>query len=316
MDGIMGGVASPAQIGAFLMALRLRGETTEEIAGAADSLRAHARNIHPARRPLVDTCGTGGDGTGTFNISTAAAFVVAGAGVAVAKHGNRSVSSRAGSADVLEALGARIDLPPEGAAACLEATGMGFLFAPVHHEAVRHAAQVRKELGLRTLFNVLGPLANPAGVTHQLLGVYEARLTETLARVLGLLGVEGALVVHGDGGVDEISLSGPTQVSHLADGAVRTYTILPEAFGARRAPLSALGGGDAGENASRIREVLGGREGPPLDAVCANAGATLHLVGIAGSWAKGFDAARQTVTEGRATRVLESFVDFTRRWAG
>ena len=219
MDAIMEGAATPAQIGAFLMALRLRGETAEEIAGAAESMRAHARSIRATRIPLVDTCGTGGDASGTFNISTAAAFVVAGAGVAVAKHGNRSVSSRCGSADVLEALGARIDLPPEGVEACLETTGIGFLFAPNHHAAMKHAAGPRRELALRTLFNILGPLSNPAGATHQVLGVYAPHLTETLATVLAMLGSQGALVVHGDDGLDEISLSAPTHVAQWRDGA-------------------------------------------------------------------------------------------------
>jgi anthranilate phosphoribosyltransferase len=314
MDVIMSGSAPPAQIGAFLMGLRQRGETAEEIAGAVDSLRAHALTVRSSKRPLLDTCGTGGDESGTFNISTAAAFVVAGAGVAVAKHGNRSISSRCGSADVLEALGARIDLPPEGAAACLETTGVGFFFAPVHHGAMRHAAQVRKDLGIRTLFNLLGPLANPAGVTHQLLGVYDPRLTETVAEVLGLLGIEGAMVVHGSGGLDEISLAGPTQVSELRKGRVRTYAVEPKDFGASTAPLKALRGDDPGMNATLVRSVLGGRAGAPLDAVCVNAGAALAVTGRAGSLADGYRAARESATSGEARRVLEQFVAFTQNW--
>jgi len=283
MDVIMSGAAKPAQIGAFLMGLRVRGESPEEIAGAIDSLQAHAHTVSVSRRPLIDTCGTGGDGCGTFNISTAAAFVVAGAGIAVAKHGNRSVSSQCGSADVLEALGARVDLPPEGAAACLETTGMGFFFAPVHHSAVRHASEVRRELGIRTLFNLLGPLANPAGVTHQLVGVYDGALTETVARVLKLLGREGAMVVHGGGGEDEISLSSPTRVSELKAGEVRTYTISPADFGAKTATLEDLRGDDPTQNASLLRAVLRGSEGAPLEAVCVNAGAALFIAGEARS---------------------------------
>jgi anthranilate phosphoribosyltransferase len=314
MDVIMSGAATPAQIGAFLMALRVRGETPEEIAGAADSLRSHALAVHSGRRPLVDTCGTGGDGTGTFNISTAAAFVVAGSGMAVAKHGNRSVSSRAGSADVLEALGARIDLPPEGAAACLDAVGVGFFFAPVHHGAVRHAAPVRRELGIRTLFNLLGPLANPAGATHQLLGVYDPRLTETVAEVLRLLGAEGAMVVHGHGGLDEISLAGPTRVSELREGGVRTYTVEPADFGVRTAGVEALKGGDAGENANLMLAVFDGEKGARLDAVAVNAGAALFLAGRAAGLREGFELARKTIEDGSARRTLAAFVDFTRRW--
>jgi len=314
MDVIMSGAATPAQIGAFLMGLRTRGESPEEIAGAIDSLQAHARTVSVSRRPLIDTCGTGGDGCGTFNISTATAFVVAGAGVAVAKHGNRSVSSRCGSADVLEALGARIDLPPEGAAACLEDTGMGFFFAPVHHSAVRHAAEVRRELGIRTLFNLLGPLANPAGVTHQLVGVYDGALTETVARVLKLLGREGAMVVHGGGGEDEISLGGPTRVSELRAGEVRTYSIEPEDFGAKTAELESLQGDDPAQNASLLRAVLKGAEGAPLEAVCVNAGAALFVTQAADSPAEGYKAARRSIQSGAALEILDRFVAFTRSW--
>jgi len=314
MNVIMSGTAKPAQIGAFLMGLRLRGESAEEIAGAIDSLQAHAQTVSVSRRPLIDTCGTGGDGCGTFNISTAAAFVVAGAGVAVAKHGNRSVSSRCGSADVLEALGARVDLSPEGAAACLEATGMGFFFAPVHHSAVRHASEVRRELGIRTLFNLLGPLANPAGVTHQLVGVYDGALTETVAHVLQLLGREGAMVVHGGRGEDEISLAGPTRVSELRNGEVRTYTIDPSAFGAKTAELDALRGDDPSQNAALLRAVLAGHQGAPLEAVCVNAGAALYVTEAEASLADGYHAARRSIESGVATQVLDRFVAFTQSW--
>ena len=314
MDVIMQGIATPAQIGAFLMALRLRGETPEEIAGAAESMRAHARRIRSDRRPLLDTCGTGGDQSGTFNISTAAAFVAAGAGLAVAKHGNRSVSSRCGSADVLEALGARIDLPPEGVEACLEATGVGFLFAPLHHGAMKYAAAPRKELALRTLFNVLGPLSNPAGATHQVLGVYDPALTETLALVLSILGSEGAMVVHGDGGLDEIALSGPTRVSEWRDGGLRTYTITPEELGAAPASPDTLRGGDAPRNAALIRSLLTDRDGPPREVVCLNGGAALYVTGRAPSLRDGVAAAREAVASGRAAAALDAFVAFTRSY--
>jgi anthranilate phosphoribosyltransferase len=314
MDRIMAGEATPAQIGAFLMALRIRGETVPEIAGAAESLRAHARRVHTDRRPLVDTCGTGGDGAGTFNISTAAAFVVAGAGVAVAKHGNRSISSRCGSADVLEHLGARIDLPPEGTLACLDATGVGFLFAPHHHGAMRHAAGVRKELALRTLFNLLGPLCNPAGATHQVMGVYDPALTAPVAEVLSLLGSEGALVVHGAGGLDEISLAGPTRVSSWKNGVLGSYTVEPGDFGFALAPVEAVRGGDAALNAGIVKRVLEHEPGPALDIVLLNAGAALFIAGRAGTLAGGVDLARDSVAGGRARAACDAFVRFTRAW--
>ena len=314
MDAIMEGAATPAQIGAFLMALRLRGETAEEIAGAAESMRAHARSIRVTRTPLVDTCGTGGDASGTFNISTAAAFVVAGAGLAVAKHGNRSVSSRCGSADVLEALGARIDLPPEGVEACLEATGIGFLFAPNHHAAMKHAAGPRRELALRTLFNILGPLSNPAGATHQVLGVYAPQLTETLATVLAMLGSRGALVVHGDDGLDEISLSAPTHVAEWRDGAHARYTVDPSTLGLAAGPGGSLRGGDAAENARIIRALLASEAGSARDVVCLNAGAALYAASAAATLAEGLARARESVESGRARETLHGFVRFTREW--
>jgi anthranilate phosphoribosyltransferase len=314
MDTIMEGAATPAQIGAFLMALRLRGETAEEIAGAAESMRAHARSIRATRAPLVDTCGTGGDASGTFNISTASAFVVAGAGTAVAKHGNRSVSSRCGSADVLEALGARIDLPPEGVEACLETTGIGFLFAPNHHAAMKHAAGPRRELALRTLFNILGPLSNPAGATHQVLGVYAPHLTETLATALAMLGSHGALVVHGDDGLDEISLSVATHVAEWRDGAHARYTVEPGALGVAPAPRDALHGGDAAENARIIRALLGDTSGPARDVVCLNAGAALYIAAATATLAEGLARARESIESGRAGESLERFVRFTREW--
>jgi len=314
MDAIMGGEASPAQIGAFLMALRLRGETPEEIAGAAESMRNHALRIHCDRRPLLDTCGTGGDGSGTFNISTATAFVVAAAGVAVAKHGNRSVSSRCGSADVLEALGARIDLPPGGAEACLETTGIGFLFAPLYHRAAGHAAGPRRELALRTLFNVLGPLCNPANLTHQFVGVYDRDLTGFLAEVLGMLGMERALVVHGAGGLDELSLQGLARASEWRDGKVHTYAIDPATLGFQPRTLAELRGGKAGENAALIRRVLGGEAGAPSEVVALNAGAALYVSGTVADLAEGVARARETLASGAAGRTLDAFVAFTQDW--
>jgi anthranilate phosphoribosyltransferase len=314
MDAIMRGETTPAQTGAFLMALRLRGESPEEIAGAAESMRSHARRIHSDRRPLLDTCGTGGDGVGTFNISTATAFVAAGAGVAVAKHGNRSVSSRCGSADVLEALGARIDLPPRGVEACLEATGVGFLFAPLHHQAARHVAEPRRELAMRTLFNLLGPLCNPANVTHQLMGVYDRDLTSVLAEVLGMLGVERALVVHGAGGLDELSLQGPAIATEWREGHTRSFSIDPAALGFAAHPLARLRGGNATENADRIRRVLGGEPGAAGDVVALNAGAALYVTGTVPDLPAGMALARDTLAGGAAARSLDAFLSFTRTW--
>ena len=315
MDAIMTGEASESQIGAFLMALRVRGETAEEIAGAADSMRSHATTIHSGWKPLIDTCGTGGDGTGTFNISTASAFVVAGAGVAVAKHGNRSISSKCGSADVLEELGARINLPPEGVEACLEETGVGFMFAPLHHQAMRHAAGVRKELAIRTLFNLLGPLCNPANLTHQLMGVYDPSLTETLATVLSMLGMEGAMVVHGSG-LDEITLSGPTRMSEWRDGALKSFDVTPSDVGLDEAPIDRVAGGDASRNAQIIRDLLGDQTGPPRDVVCMNAGAALYVARSADTLRDGVTMAREAIENGGASNKLNSFVRFTQEWAG
>ena len=308
MDIIMAGDATDAQIGAFLMGLAQRGETPDELAGAAESMRAHAHRLEVDIAPLVDTCGTGGDGAGTFNISTAAAFVVAGGGVAVAKHGNRSISSACGSADVLEALGAHIELEPDEAARCLDEAGFAFLFAPRYHPAARHAAGPRRELGVRTLFNLLGPLCNPAPVTHQVMGIFSAGLQETAARVLGLLGLERALVVHGTGGLDEIALSGPTRVMEWRDGAVHTFTVHPEDAGLAPAPVTALAGGDAERNAAIIRAVLDGEPGPARDVVVLNAGAVFYVTGRADRVADGVALAGEAIDSGNARRALDAFV--------
>ncbi len=308
MDVVMRGDATDTQIGAFLMALALRGETAEEIAGAAESLRAHGRRFETERRPLVDTCGTGGDGAGTFNISTATAFVVAGAGIGVAKHGNRSISSQCGSADVLEALGARIELDENMAQRCLEEASFVFLFAPAYHPAARHAAGPRRELGMRTLFNLLGPLCNPAPVTHQVMGIFAPEHRNTAATVLGLLGLERAMVVHGDGGLDEIALSGPTGTSEWRDGAVGEGVIDPRELGLETVPVEALAGGDAETNAAIIRSVFEGEPGPMRDVVCLNSAAVFYVTGKAETLSEGLEQAREIVDRGGARDALTTYV--------
>ena len=326
MEQILSGHATDSQIAELLGALRIKGETVDELVGFATAMRRYATKIFPsnyARRgePLVDTCGTGGDAKGTFNVSTAAAFVVAGAGVRVAKHGNRSISSKCGSADVLEALGVRIDLEPEQVARCIDEMGIGFLFAPAMHAATRHAMQARRELGGRTVFNLLGPLTNPAGASAQVAGVYRADYTELMARALGELGVERAFVVHGVDGLDEISIGGETGVAELRDGAVRSYTVVPEDFGLRRAPLEAILGGDANQNAQIIRKVLGrsslGHEhGPHRDIVRANAAAALVASGRATDWLDGVRLATESIDSGAASKRLEALVGFSQSVAG
>src|SRR6202040_2868769 len=263
MEQILSGCSSDAQIAGLLTALRMKGETVDELVGFATSMRRHAAPIFVGNRSvtieaLVDTCGTGGDASGTFNISTATAFVVAGAGVRVAKHGNRSVTSKCGSADVMEALGVNINLPPARIAACLEEVGIAFLFAPALHSAMKHVQSARRELRLRTVFNLLGPLTNPAHASAQVVGVYSAELVEKLAEALSMLGLHRALVVHGSDGLDEITVTGPTRIGELRDGQVHTYEITPEEFGLQRAKLDDISGGDAAHNASLIREVLKG----------------------------------------------------------
>jgi anthranilate phosphoribosyltransferase len=315
MELILSGGATDAQIAALVTALRIKGETVEELVGFATAMRRHATPIFPPqqvrRRVLVDTCGTGGDARGTFNVSTAAAFVVAGAGVAVAKHGNRSVSSRCGSADVLEALGVNLAIPAERVGQAIEEVGIGFLFAPTLHGAMRHAMRARTELRMRTVFNLLGPLTNPAGASAQVLGVYDAAYTELLARALLELGGERAFVVHGADGLDEISLSGETHVAELRDGAVTTYTVEPEDFGLRRAPLEAIAGGDARTNARIIRRVLKGELGPPREIVLANAAAALVAAGRAGDFLEGVRVAAHSIDSGAALEKLERLAAFT-----
>ena len=279
MNVIMTGGATPAQIGGYLIGLRMKGETVEEIAGSARAMRAQASRVTVSPNgPLLDTAGTGGDGAHTFNISTAAAFVIAGAGRKVAKHGNRAASSRCGSADVLSALGVDLDLTPEQVGLCIQQIGIGFLFAPRFHPAMRYAVGPRRELGQRTIFNLLGPLTNPAGATHQLIGVYQPALTEPLAEVLGALGGRAALVVHGYGGLDELTTGGPNRVSHLRDGRVTTYELDARDLGLRRTTADELRGGDPVENARMLRDLLAGRDrSPRRDVILFNAAAALGV---------------------------------------
>lgn len=313
MDTILDGEASNAQIAAFVVALRMKGESSDEIAAAARALRRHCQPIRPkVDGPLLDTCGTGGDGLHTFNISTAAAIVAAACGVAVAKHGNRAVSSKAGSADVLEALGVCIDLRPEQVERCIEEVGIGFLFAPHHHAAMRHVAPVRRELGIRTLFNLLGPLSNPAPVTHQVVGVYDRGRLVQLAEALRTLGVTAAWVVHGTGGLDEVSPSGPTSVAQLAHGEITTFEVSPTDFGLSSVPLEALGGGDAQQNAAIIRRVLSGEQGPARAAVVLNAAAALCVTGLAANPREAADRAAQAIDGGAARSTLERWARLSR----
>jgi anthranilate phosphoribosyltransferase len=315
MGQIMSGEATQAQIGAFLAALGTKGETAEEITGCTRAMRRNATAVRPRSSELVDTCGTGGDGACTFNISTTAALVAAAAGLKVAKHGNRSISSRCGSADLFAALGVRLDLPPERVAACVDEVGIGFLYAPALHPAMKHAMGPRRELGVRTIFNLLGPLTNPAGAAVQVLGVFDCRLTETLAHVLRALGSRTAYVVHGAGGLDELSTTGPNQVSELRRGAVRTFTLEPLDLGLPRSRLADLQGGDAATNAALTRAVLQGERGPRRDVVLLNAAAALAAAELADALADGLQLAARAIDSGRALAVLDHLVAFTNEGA-
>jgi len=312
MNAILDGEASPAQIAAFVVALRMKGESADEIAGAARALRKHCVTIRPeVEGPLLDTCGTGGDGLHTFNISTAASLVAAACGVAVAKHGNRAVSSQAGSADVLEALGVRIDLTAERVRQCIEQVGIGFLFAPSHHAAMRHAAPVRRELGIRTVFNLIGPLSNPASATHQVVGVYDPARVVQLAQALRSLGVTAAWVVHGAGGLDEVSPAGPTTVARLAGGEVDVFEVSPEDFGLPEVPVEALRGGDARRNAEIIGGVLRGDHGPPRVAVLLNAAAALCVTGLVSDRKTAVRRAEEAIDSGAAEDTLHRWARLT-----
>jgi anthranilate phosphoribosyltransferase len=312
MSDIMSGRIAPASIAGLLVALAMKGERPAEIVGFATAMRREAVSFETGGREIFDTCGTGGDKTGTFNISSAAALVVAACGVPVAKHGNRSVSSRCGSADVLEALGVNVAAPAEIAQRCLAEAGIAFLFAPTFHPSMRHAGPTRRELGIRTAFNLLGPLTNPARPRRQLVGVPRPELTELVARSLLLLGSERAWVVHGADGLDEISLSGHTKVSECRDGAVRTFYVHPSDFGLSRAPADALAGGDAADNATRVRAVLAGERGPMRDVVLLNAGAALFLAGAASSVTAGIDAAAAAIDSRAAEATLAGLVQHSR----
>jgi anthranilate phosphoribosyltransferase len=307
---LMDGVVSETLKSALLVALRMKGEAVAEISGAASAMRRRAISIPHHQEHVVDTCGTGGDGRGTFNISTAAALVAAAAGAVVAKHGNRSVSSRSGSADVLAALGVKIDIPPEVAGRTLDTVGIAFLFAPLLHPAMREVMPVRRELGLRTIFNVLGPLTNPAGARRQLMGVYSESLVEPIGHVLRDLGAEHALVVHGDDGLDEITTTGVTRIAEVRGGEVVCSTLEPERFGLRRARLDELAGGDPEENAAAMHRVFAGEEGALADVTVLNAGAALYVSGIAPGIAEGIEKAREVLASGAAARKLEELRSF------
>ena len=310
MEEIMRGEATPAQFGAFVTALRLKGETVEEITGLAKTMRAHAIPVRVST-PVADTCGTGGDASHTFNISTTAAFIAAGAGLKVAKHGNRAMSSHCGSADVLEALGVKIDLDAGKVERCLEEVGIGFMFAPIFHPAMKYAAAPRREIGIRTVFNILGPLTNPAGAKAQVLGVADGSLVEKLASVLDSLGAHHALVVHGEDGLDEITIAEKTSVCELKNGVLRSYTISPEDLGLPRAKPNDLRGGTAAENAELLRSVLRGTPGPKLDAVLINAAAVLLAGDKVKTLKEGLALAKETIDEGLALAKLEHLIKFT-----
>jgi len=313
MEEVVRGKVTPAQIGAFLTGLRMKGETVSEITGAAEVMRKEALHIHvnlSPGEPLVDTCGTGGDGAQTFNISTTAAFVVAGAGIKVAKHGNRSVSSRSGSADVLEAMGIDLALTPGDVARAVESIGIGFLFAPALHPAMKQVIGPRREIGIRTIFNVLGPLTNPAWANVQVLGVYDPGLTRIMAEVLGRLGTQRAWVVHGKGGLDELSLLGESVVAEWDRGKLREFVVRPEDVGLRPCRLEELRGGDAKENAQILRDIISGQKGPKRDIVVLNAGAAIYLAEKGGSLREGVLMAAESIDSMEAMKRLEALVDF------
>ena len=324
MNQIMGGEATPAQVGSFVTALRMKGETIEEITGAARVMRDHATPIRVGKalgidreeinldqETILDTCGTGGSGTKSFNISTTVAFVVSACGVKVAKHGNRSISSACGSADVLEALGVNLNVTPQQVESCINEIGIGFLFAPALHGAMKHAIGPRREIGIRTIFNILGPLTNPAGADRQVLGVYDERLVEVLAKVLVKLGCRRGFVVHGLDGMDEVTLTGPTRVGEICDGSVTLSTIEPEDFGLRRCSLADLQGGDAAANATIVKDVLAGNPGPKREVVLLNAAYALVAAGLVKDVEAGLVRARGVIDDGLATAKLEGLVALT-----
>ena len=309
MNEIMEGEATPAQIGAFVTALRIKGETVAEITGMAQTMRANSLKVQAdvSGESLVDTAGTGGDGQNTMNISTAAAVVAAAAGAKVAKHGNRGASSVCGSADILEASGVKVDVAPDGVKRCIEQIGIGFMFAPIFHPSMRHAAVPRREIGIRTVFNIMGPLTNPAGAGAQVLGVADPSYGDKMARVLGRLGTNRAMVVYGEDGMDELSITGPTQVWELSDGQVNSYSITPEDAGLKRASLDDIRGGSLERNLELFRDVLQGASGPAQDVVVLNAAATLVVAGKADDLHSGVSMAREAINSGAAREKLEAF---------
>ena len=311
MNEIMTGEATPLQVAAFLTALRMKGETVEEITGAARVMREKAHRVNVGSKTVLDTCGTGGDQKGTFNISTTVAFVLAGAGINVAKHGNRSVSSQSGSADVLGALGVKVDAPKERVEQCIGKIGIGFLFAPLLHEAMKYAVQPRRDIGIRTIFNLLGPLTNPAMATHQLIGIYSGELVRMIAHVLKNLGSVRAMVVHGLEGLDEISLCGPTKVAELCDGEVKEYVIEPEQFGLKRCRLEELHGGSPSQSAVIVQGVLDGKTGPTRDVILLNSGAALYVSASTATIQDGIRLAAESIDSGKARRKLEQLVEMT-----
>lgn len=311
MGAIFSGSQPATQIAAFLIALRMKGETAEELAGFTESMRAVMLPVACSSRPLIDTCGTGGDGLGTFNISTTVALVAAGAGATVAKHGNRSITSRSGSADVLEALGVKVGLKAADSERCLAEVGIAFLFAPEHHPAMRHVQPIRRELKVRTVFNFLGPLSNPAQAPYQLIGVSSLEMARRMAAALALLGTERALVVHGADGLDEIALAGPSQLLSVHDGQVTEHTVAPQDFGLSPAPVSAIAGGDAIENAALTRAILAGEPGPRREIVLLNAAAVLNVCGLATDYRSGVQLAAHALDSGAAQAKLAALARFT-----
>ncbi len=308
MRQIMTGECTPSQIGGFLVGLHMKGESVDEISAAARVMRELATRVEVDDEHLVDTAGTGGDSSGSFNISTASALVAAAAGARVAKHGNRSMTSNSGSADVLEAAGVKLDISPEKVGECVERVGVGFMFAPAHHGAMKHAIGARKELAVRTVFNVLGPLTNPAGAPNQVIGVFHPELVELMANVLKQLGSRHVMVVHAEDGMDEISISAPTRVAELKDGEVSSYRITPTDFGMETASLDTLRVGSAEESLAMIRAVFADQSGPARDIVCLNAGAAIYVAGCADSLAAGIEVAASAISSGKAAEVLDNLV--------
>lgn len=311
MRTIMTGEATPAQIGGFLVGLRMKGETVDEVTAAASVMRELASKVDVVKEHLVDTCGTGGDSSGSFNISTASAFVVAAAGGHVAKHGNRSISSKSGSADVLETAGVNLNITPEQVADCVNNIGVGFMFAPAHHSAMKHAIGPRKEMAVRTIFNVLGPLTNPAGAPNQVLGVYDKAWVEPLAQVLKNLGSEHVLVVHAEDGLDEISIGSETFIAELRDGEIKTYTVKPEDFGMKSVKLDAIRAKDSEDSLAIIKAVMDNKSGPAKDIVCLNAGAAIYVAGLASSLAEGVARAEEVIASGEVKNKLDELIAAT-----